>query len=603
MPNVEDIARAASPRGSRGARRAAARSLQFRVLMALRRFRHFNRTPRLLLLSVVMGAVGALAAAVFIWMVDLAHATILAPIGGYHILTEYQAVHLTSPPPTPHWLWLLPVATTVGGLLSGALVYRFAPEAEGHGTDAAVKAYHHLNGVIRARVPLVKSVASALTIGSGGAAGREGPIVQVAGGLGSVLGRMLRLPPEEQRNLLLIGMAAGLSAVFKSPLGSAIFAVEVLYSTMAFEGGILIYTFTASAVAYAIAGLLTGWRPLFFLPSAIMPLERGLDLVWFALLGTTAGLVGAVLPTVFYRARDFFRDLKIPNPLKPALGGLLLGLMGIAVPQVLGGGYGWMQLAIAGSLPLLLMAVLVFAKMAALALTVGSGGSGGVFAPSIFVGAMLGGAMAMLVKTVAHPGPDPTAFVVVGMAALFAGAARVPIATLIMVTEMTGGYALILPSMLAVVLSFVIQSALTRSVKYPTLYEAHVRRPAESPVHRTTYYNAVAAMLRQHKVRLDEDLVRQEVTERLASGEAIPLALGSHGQEYLFTVDLPARSPLVGHALRAISMPTEVLLVSVMREQDVITPHGDTVLESGDRLVVAATREGFDRFFEIMSEA
>jgi CIC family chloride channel protein len=300
--------------------------------------------------------------------------------------------------------------------------------------------------------------------------------------------------------------------------------------------------------------------------------------------------------------RDFFRALKIPAPLKPALGGLLLGLVGIAFPQILGGGYGWMQLAIAGSLPLALMVILVFVKMVALSLTVGSGGSGGVFAPSIFVGVMVGGSVAVLFQTISHVGPDPTAFAVVGMAALFAGAARVPIATLIMVTEMTGGYTLILPSMLAVVLSFVIQSSLTRTAKYPTLYEAQVRRPSESPVHRATYYNAVAAMLRQHKVRLDEDLVRQEVAERLSRGEAIPLAIGSGSQEFLYTVDLPPRSPLAGHPVKAIHMPNQMLLVSVMRDQDAITPHGDTVLESGDRLVIAATEEGFERFKKLMAE-
>jgi len=578
------------------------RFVLFQHLKGLRRLRRLGRTPRLLLISVFLGIIGALGAGAFTWLLGWSEKLLLTPIGGYRYLTESDAARAMIVPSTPHWLWFLPVATTLGGLLSGFIVYTWAPEAEGHGTDAAVKAYHHLGGAIRARIPLIKAVASAITIGSGGAAGREGPIVQIAGGIGSLLGRFLHLSAEEKRYLMLIGMAAGLSAVFKSPLGSAIFAVEVLYGTMAFEGSALIFTIIASAVAYAMAGLFTDWIPLFYLPPSITPLNNGWDLLWFALLGIFAGMVGALLPTVFYRLRDLFRSLRIPNHLKPALGGLLLGIVGIFLPQVLGGGYGWMQLVIDGRLPLLLMFILIFAKIIALSLTVSSGGSGGVFAPTLYVGVMVGGTVAVVFHAITPGGADPTAFAVVGMAALFAGAARVPIATLIMVTEMTGGYTLILPSMLAVVLSFVVQTALTRKARYPTLYEAQVQRPSDSPVHRSTYYHAVAAMLRQHKVRLDEDLVRQEVADRLAEGEPIPLAASAHGDEYLYTLDVDRGSPLAGHNLRDARIPGEVLLVSVMRDQDVITPHGDTVLETGDRLVVASTFEGFRHFKRMLAE-
>ncbi len=578
------------------------RFLLFQHLKGLRRLRRLGRTPRLLLISVFLGVIGALGAGAFTWLLEWSERLILFPIGGYRYLTESDAARAITVPHTPHWLWFLPVATTLGGLLSGFLVYTWAPEAEGHGTDAAVKAYHHLGGAIRARIPFIKAFASAVTIGSGGAAGREGPIVQIAGGIGSLLGRLLHLSAEEKRYLMLIGMAAGLSAVFKSPLGSAIFAVEVLYGTMAFEGTALIFTIIAAAVAYAMAGLFTDWTPLFYLPPSITPLNTGWDLLWFALLGLCAGVVGALLPTVFYRLRDFFRALPLPNQYKPAIGGLILGVIGIFLPQVLGGGYGWMQLVIDGRLPLLLMLVLIFAKIVALSLTVSSGGSGGVFAPSLYVGVMVGGTVAVVFHAITPGGADPTAFAVVGMAALFAGAARVPIATLIMVTEMTGGYTLILPSMLAVVLSFVVQSALTRKARYPTLYEAQVQRPSDSPVHRSTYYHAVAAMLRQHKVRLDEDLVRQEVADRLAQGEPIPLAAGTGGDEYLYTLDVERGSPLAGHNLREANIPGEVLLVSVLRDQDVITPHGDTVLETGDRLVVASTLGGFRRFKTMLAE-
>lgn len=564
--------------------------------MAVRKLRRMGRTTRLMVLAVILGMVGAVGAAAFIWMLSYAQKFLLTSISGYHLLTESEAVTAGTHPVIQHYYWLIPLVTTLGGLLSGILVYSLAPEAEGHGTDAAVKSYHHLNGFIRDRVPIIKAVASAITIGSGGAAGREGPIVQIAGGVGSVIGRLLRLSVEDRRFLLLMGTSAGLSAVFKSPLGSAIFAVEVLYSTMAFEGQALIYTVISSAVAYASSGLLLGWEPLFTLPKHIPPLNQWTDLFWFAFLGLCAGVVGAILPTVFYQMRDFFRSMKIPNMLKPALGGLVLGVIGIFLPQLLGGGYGWMQLAIQGNLPLMLMAILVLGKMVALSLTVSSGGSGGVFAPSLYVGVMVGGGVAILVHIISPGGAHPAAFAVVGMAALFAGAARVPIATLIMVTEMTGGYTLILPTMLAVAISFIIQKGLTKNLKYSTLYEAQVERPVQSPAHRARFYNAVAAMLRQHTVRLDEELVRQEVAERLEKGEAIPLSKGSAGEEFLFTLHLEEDSPLVGYYVKHAGIPSGVLLVSIFRGNSVIIPHGDTFIERGDSLVVAATEEEFRNF-------
>ncbi len=569
---------------------------QWVYFKSIRRLRRVRRTPRMMLISVLLGVVGALAAELFIWLLKWAQALILTPLGGYSFLTESEAVHMGTAPSTPHWLWMIPLATTLGGLLSGFLVYTFAPEAEGHGTDAAVKSYHNLNGFIRGRIPLVKALASAITIGSGGAAGREGPIVQIAGGVGSFIGRVLRLSQEERRYLLLIGLSAGLSAIFKSPLGSAIFAVEVLYSTMAYEGEVLIYTIISSAVAYAVNGFLTDWKPLFTLTGKIPPLNQGMDLFWFTVLGVAAGVVGAILPTVFYQLRDAFRALRIPNMLKPALGGLILGSIGIFVPQILGGGYGWMQLAIQGNLPLYLMMGLVLGKIIALSLTVSSGGSGGVFAPSLYVGVMVGGSVAIVVHFFSPGAANPVAFTVVGMAALFGGAARVPVATLIMVTEMTGGYTLILPTMLAVAISFVVQSALSRSLKYPTLYEAQVPKPMQSPAHRAGFYNAVAAMLRAHTVRLDGELVRQEVAERLAQGEAIPLASGPRGEEFLFTLHLESDSPLSGVCLKNAGIPNGVLLVSVFRDKDIIVPHGDTTFESGDTIILASTEEEFEKF-------
>ncbi len=550
-----------------------------------------ERTPRLLIMSVFLGIVGGFGAELFLLMLHWGDVYLLGFLGHYQPI-DVASAHLArvAPKPFSHWYWLVPVATTVGGLVSGLLVYSFAPEAEGHGTDAAVRAFHRTAGRMRARIPLVKTVASAITIGSGGSAGREGPTAQIAAGVGAIVGALLKLPDDERRYVVLMGMAAGLSAIFKSPLGTAIFAVEILYSRMAFEGGALIYTLIAAAVAYAVAGAFGGYTPLFVLPDHT-GMNSPTDLVWFSILGLVAGLFGAVLPTVFYWMRDRFHDLKIPNHFKPAIGGLAVGLVGIALPPLLGGGYGYIQFALAGGagLAVWFLLLLSLGKILALSLTIGSGGSGGVFAPSLYVGAMLGASFAALLTAFHVTGIDASALGVVGMAALFAGAARVPIASLVMVIEMTSGYHLIMPTMVAVALAFVVQFTLTRRAKYPTLYEAQVPTPAESPVYRDAYYQTAADLLRRQQVTLDRDILTSELQSALDRGEGIPL---SRRKEHLYSFTLPPGTPVAGKEVRTLGLgQMGVLIVGLIRGEGEIVPHGGTKLQVGDGLLVAATSE------------
>ncbi|MGH9697538.1 MAG: chloride channel protein, partial [Bryobacteraceae bacterium] len=319
---------------------------------------------RLLIESAALGVVGALGAQLFTWMLRVCNHFFLQTLAGYSMPSvEGRLTQQIG----PHGLWLVPVVTTVGGLLSGFLVYRFAPEAEGHGTDTAVNAFHRNGGVIRARVAPVKMVASAITIGSGGAAGREGPIALIAAGLGSLYARLAKRPEEDRRLLLLAGMAAGLSAIFRSPMGTGVFAIEVLYGEMEFEVGALLYTMLASAVAYTVNGAFVGFAPLFRIPK--IPTPRFAEYAAYAVLGLAAGVIGTLLPEAFYRIRDLFRRLPVPVWTKPAVGGLALGLLALQLPQVLGGGYGWIQLAISGSLALKLLLLLLFAKLIAFSLT------------------------------------------------------------------------------------------------------------------------------------------------------------------------------------------------------------------------------------------
>ena len=547
-----------------------------------------DRTPRLLIMSLLLGVVGGLGAELFLLMLHWADVYLLGFLGHYQTIDVAMA-HAAGAAPKlfTHWYWWVPVATTVGGLVAGFLVYTLAPEAEGHGTDAAVRAFHQTRGRMRARVPFVKAIASAITIGSGGSAGREGPTAQIAAGVGAILGAIFKLPDDERRYIVLMGMAAGLSAIFKSPLGTAIFAVEILYSGMAFEGGALIYTLISSAVAYAIIGVFRGFTPLFLLHPGI-GIGPAYNLVWFAAIGLAAGLFVAILPTVFYRVRDWFRSIKIPNHFKPAIGGLALGLIGIALPPLLGGGYGYIQFALSGDAGIAAWVLLILSlgKILALSLTVSSGGSGGVFAPSLYVGAMLGASFAALLGLF-HLDVNASALAVVGMAALFAGAARVPIASLVMVVEMTGGYELIMPTMIAVAIAFVVQFRLTRHVRYPSLYEAQVLTPADSPVYRDMFYETAADLLRRQQVHLDRDILNSELQAALDLGEGVALR---RRKERLYSLNLAAGTPVAGKEVRSLGLADmDVLIVGIIRGESEIVPHGDTKLQVGDSLLVAAS--------------
>ncbi len=554
-----------------------------------------DRTSRLMILSVFLGIVGALGAQVFLWMLDTGNKLLLEWISGYHPISVTGAHAMAVSPPLGHWYWLVPVATTLGGLLSGFIVYTWAPETEGHGTDAAVKTFHRTGGRMRYRAPPIKALASAITIGSGGSGGREGPTAQIAAGVGSITGGLLKLSDTERRYLILIGMAAGLSAIFKSPLGTAFFATEILYTGMAFESEALIFTLVASAVAYGLTGLFDGWTPLFILPQGVT-FGEPLDIGWFIVLAIIAGVLGAILPTVFYYIRDAFHRLRVPNQLKPAIGGLALGLIGIFVPQLLSGGYGYTQFALQGGagMGLWLLLLLSIGKILALSLTISSGGSGGVFGPSLFVGAFLGAAFASLLHLAGVTGVDSSALAVVGMAAFFAGAARVPIASMLMVVEMTGGYNLIMPAMLAVAVSYLVQSFLTRNARYPSLYEAQVRGRVDSPANLETYRTIVIDFLKGRRVKVDINLLDKHLDDALMSSKGIPL-LG--GREYLINLTLHAGTPIAGQEVRALGC-RDILITGLVRGEKHLVPAGDTRLQVGDQLLVAGTSEAITKFRE-----
>jgi CIC family chloride channel protein len=407
----------------------------------------------------------------------------------YHMPPTLEGEPTVVTYPWPWWLVVLVPA--VGGLISGVLVFTWAPEAEGHGTDAMIRAFHHGGGMIRGRVPLIKAVASIITIGTGGSAGQEGPIAQIGSGFGSYLAKMLKLPPSERRILMLAGAAGGIGAIFRAPLGGALFAGEVLYSSTAFESAALLPCLASSIVAYSTFALFITPKPIFALPELSfqglrdLPLYVGLTLICAAL--------GWLYVRVFYGLRDkLFQPMPIPRQVKPAVGGFALGLLALAFPQVMTGGYGWVQWGAIGMPPslalsgepsfvpqmgmgmLLLLAVM---KIVATSFTISSGGSGGVFGPSMLIGGMIGGSYGQLI---AHLVPEahinPAAFVLVGMGGFFAGVSKTPLTSIVMVSEMTGSYSLLVPLMLACGLNMAIS-------RRWTIYEEQVASAIDSPAH------------------------------------------------------------------------------------------------------------------------
>lgn len=540
--------------------------------------------PRLLAEAAMLGVVGALAARLFIWALRICVHFFLIKLAGYYPPGLPEEGGVLQQHIGPHGLWLIPLVTTLGGLISGLLVYNIAPEAEGHGTDTVVKAFHRAGGFIRARVAPLKLVASAITIGSGGSAGREGPTALVGAGVGSIYATVMGHRRDEERGLLvLMGMAAGLSAIFRSPIGAAFFAVEVLYGNMEFEAGALLYTMLASIVAYGVNGFFVGWQPLFNFPSGQSVLHP-FNYVWFGVLGAASGLIATLLPFVFYRLRDAFRALPIPASFNPAIGGLGVGLIALKFPQVLGGGYGWIQEAIDGHLVLQLMGILIFAKILAFALTVSSGGSGGVFAPTLFVGAMLGGFLSSLVHLPA------AIFVIVGMAAVFGAAARVPIASLVMVTEMTGGYQLLPAAGFAVLLSYLVQTQLSSHLKHYSLYEAQVLGRAQSPARYEENVRLALSVLGTRKLPKGANVGHLDLVMLLDSGLPVNLP----GRRQLNVGVLHPQSALVGKTIQACyemagDVPLEI--VAILRAGNVVLPTRDAVLQEDDRLLIFGSTE------------
>jgi len=440
---------------------------------------------RRIVLAVVVGIVAGIGGVAFVQVLRWCQEFFLVGFVGYD--PENSTYELLAAGAIPTRRWALFVVPAVGGLISGLLVTVFAPEAEGEGTDAVIKSFHLHRAIIRPMVPIIKIVATSFTIGSGGSAGREGPIAQIGAGFSSWLCSLIKVGERERRILLLAGVGAGLGAVFKAPFGGAIYAIEVLYRDPEFEYEALIPTIIASTAGYSTYCVMADvlnlgshadvWGSIFEVPP--LKFDHPAELLFYAPLAVGLAVVGILWVRVFFGVRDkLFHPLKVPRPLKPAVGGLLLGALAYFFPAILSTTYHWVQDAINGGLPIKFLLALGFIKILATSITLGSGGSGGVFAPCLVIGGCLGGAYGLfLAERFPNLVSQPAGYVLVGMAGFFTGAGKVPIASLMMVSEMTKGYDLLVPLMLTVALVYIIAPVKS------TIYEQQVGRRIDSRAH------------------------------------------------------------------------------------------------------------------------
>ena len=403
----------------------------------------------MLITSLIVGIGAGLGAVLFRRLIDWIHNFAYSDIAG--IFAEWYPLHLI-------------IIPALGGAIVGPLVYYFAPEAKGHGVPEVMEALELRGGKIRPRVVVVKALASSVCIASGGSVGREGPIAQIGSALGSFVGQTLKLSEERVRTLVACGAAGGIAATFNAPIAGAVFALEVLLRRFGsvYFGAVVISAVTADVIAHYFEGD----SRTFLTPEYTM--QSPWELLLYTLMGFVAALAAVGFSRLLYFSEDIWNLIRIPEPTKPLFGGILLGLLGIVsyqidgFPRVFGVGYETIENTLFSQLTLQVTFGLLLLKLVATTLTLGSGGSGGIFAPSLFMGAMLGASFGQIAHTIFPEIVAPSgAYALVGMAAFFGGVAHAPITAILILFEMTGDYQIILPLMLSTVLSTIVAKNLS----------------------------------------------------------------------------------------------------------------------------------------------
>jgi CIC family chloride channel protein len=523
-------------------------------------------------IGILIGVGAGLGALALSWCINLVKHFVLGSIVGYLPplpggeggVSPYS-FHMSRP-------WMLPLVTTATGLVGGFLTWRFAPQTAGIGTNAAIRAFHH-NEKLNFKTSIFKLVTSAITIGGGLTSGREGPIAQIGAATGASIANALKLTARERNIALAAGLGAGIAAIFKAPLAGAIIAAEIFYKED-FEVEALVPGLVAAVIGYTIVGTATGFQPIFDLPLQAKEFNHPLSLILFALLGVGCAMLARCLFGVYFSIERFFK--RFPLWVATAIGGFCAGIIGLAIPSVIGTGYGWAQFAISqnvGLLPPWLMFVAAFAEIVSASMTLGSGNSGGIFGPCVVTGGMFGGAFgfgaAYLFPSVV---PYPGVFAIVGMIAFFAAAAKAPISTIIMISEMTGGYGLLAPAMFAVVTAFILSGK-------RTIFPAQVNSRLDSPFHADEFEPIVL-----HRVKTADVMIHLPVcvNAKASAREAMGL-MGDYG---LASLPVVAQNRLCGRiTLLAIHRVAETDRQSV-QVQDVMSGDWSTAYPDEDLFTI-----------------
>ncbi len=429
---------------------------------------------------IILGVITGIYAVLFNYSIEIITEFILVNITGYiNPLPAGEGTYTLTKPFIEH-PYFLPLITMAGGLISGILVYFLSRESEGIGTDHAIKAYHFNNAKIDPKAPFVKLISSAILIGSGGTSGREGPIALIGAGMGSLLSDILRLSKRERRKLVAIGLGAGVAAIFRAPLAGAIISAEVFYKKD-FDIELLVPGFLASVTSYIVFGSFMGFDPLFNIPTSDKASLSVDHLIYYALLGFICGFTIRFFIKMFTEIQSTFAKSNIPPFIRPAIAGFITGTIGIINPFVIGNGYGWLQIIIDGHTDFVGLITIILSPlflMFCASLILGSGGSGGIFGPSIMIGGTLGAISSLIVNMIS--GEDYlsiASFTVVGMTAFFGGAAKAPLSTLILVAEMTHGYNLLVPSIIAVSIAYIVSGD-------KSIFPSQVNTREDSPIMR-----------------------------------------------------------------------------------------------------------------------
>ncbi|MBI1311462.1 CBS domain-containing protein [bacterium] len=542
-----------------------------------------HATGKWFLLSSLVGTVSGLGAFLFQLAGQFAVQYSLVTVAGF-TPGEAAGEH----PYFPHVdhevsLPLLVLVMACGGLISGWLVYTFAPEAEGHGTDAAIEAFHHKKGRIRARVPVIKTIASAITLGTGGSAGREGPIAQIGAGFGSLLATRLDLSDRDRRIMLACGVAGGIGAIFRAPLAASLFAAEILYRDEDIESDVIVPAAISSIVSFSVFSVLigaSGFTPLFG-NGLHYELKSLFELIPMALMSVMLVLAAVTYIKTFYGIHKLAAKIKaVPNFVKPAIGAVLAGLVGIglhltfddegsrAMLAVLATGYGSLQIALEDPARLGISALLLiaFGKILTTSLTISTGGSGGVFGPSMVIGGCIGAAIGLTFHDLLEVETHPGAYAIIGMAGFFAGAAHSPISTIIMVSEMTGDYKLLLPTMWVSTLCFLL-------CRRWTLYVKQVPTRLDSPAHRGDFIVDVLEGIHvsdvfsrtREVITVPESTSLDEIVHMLAESHQhyFPVIDGKGNMVGIFTDD-DVRSYLFDETIWRLAVARDVMTTKVV---------------------------------------